>query len=350
MMPFGPPASQSLEQPQASVSSQMLPEAQLFERGQIVGRVGSEVILFSEIGLGIEEIRVQYKDRLPPEELDKQIEMLLKQRLKPHIETKLVYLDVKRNVPPDALKNLEKRVGDEFEKSQIQEMMKSTKTNSRQELEDKLRAWNTSLEQQKRSFVEQMLARQWLKQQVKVDEEVTYDQMLAYYREHLAEYEHPSKARWQQLMVRFSRIADKAEAYRVLAQMGNQVLSGKSFAEVAKAGSDGPTAQSGGLRDWTVQGTLVSHTLDNAVFTLQVGQLSPILEDEQGFHIVCVLERQDAQRTQFPDAQAEIRGKVREQRENGQQDAFLAKLWEKTPVSTVFDAAPGEVRVSARKR
>lgn len=334
--------------PQSPVAGQIPPEAELFERGQIVGRVGTEVILYGEIALGIPELRAQYQDRMSPEQLEKQIEMLLKSRLKPHLETKLVYLDAKRTIPPDSLKAFEKKVAEEFERSQVDQIMKSMKVNSRHELEEKLRSWNSSIEQQKRVFVQQMIAHEWTKQQVKVDEEVTYEQMLAYYRDHVSDYEQQARARWQQLQVRFSRVPDKAQAYRIIAEMGNEVLGGRDFAEVAKAGSDGPTARTGGQRDWTTAGSLVSEALDKALFTLPVGQLSPILEDEQGFHIVCVLERKAASRTPFDEVQPEIRKKVREQRKKGQEEIYLAKLWEKTPIWTAFDGAANEMRAAVR--
>jgi len=117
---------------------------------------------------------------------------------------------------------------------------------------------------------------------------------------------------------------------------------------VAKAGSDGATARSGGLRDWTPKGSLVSKVLDEAIFALPAGQLSPILEDEQGFHIVRVTEREDAYRTSFLEAQVQIKQKIRDLREKDQEQAFLAKLWEKTPVWTVFDGAPPEAQLSGR--
>ena len=142
-------------------------------------------------------------------------------------------------------------------------------------------------------------------------------------------------------MVRFARFPDKAEAYRAIAEMGNQVLGGKDFAEVARTGSHGSTAPNGGLRDWTTRGSLVSQVLDEAIFTLPPGALSPILEDEQGFHIVRVLEREEAHRIPFLEAQVEIRDKIRQQREAEQEQKYLARLWKNTPVWTVFDdAAP----------
>jgi len=175
-----------------------------------------------------------------------------------------------------------------------------------------------------------------------VDQEVTHEQMAACYREHPAEFDHAGRARWQQLTIHFSQSPDKAEAYRAIAELGNQVLGGKDFGEVAQAGSHGTAARNGGQREWTNQGSLASPALDQALFSLPVGQLSPILEDDQGFHIVRVLERQDAFRTPFHEAQVAIRKKIREEREKKQQETYLAKLREKTPVWTAFDGKPGE--------
>ena len=105
-------------------------------------------------------------------------------------------------------------------------------------------------------------------------------------------------------MVRIDKYPSKAEAYAALARMGTQVvLAGRPLAEVAKAQSDGLTAGNGGQRDWTTKGSLVAEELDRALFGLPIGQLSPILESNSGFHIIRVIERQDAMRTPFADAQ-----------------------------------------------
>ena len=46
-------------------------------------------------------------------------------------------------------------------------------------------------------------------------------------------------------------------AWNKLAAMGNEVFGGRSFAEVAREKSEGPTASSGGSYDWTTKGALV---------------------------------------------------------------------------------------------
>ena len=105
-------------------------------------------------------------------------------------------------------------------------------------------------------------------------------------------------------MVRIDKYRSKTDAYAAIACMGNQVLAGKPLAQVAKAQSDGPTADQGGLRDWTGKGSLVAQQLDLALFGLPVGQLSPILESESGYHIIRVVERRECRASRFPTSKS----------------------------------------------
>jgi parvulin-like peptidyl-prolyl isomerase len=134
----------------------------------------------------------------------------------------------------------------------------------------------------------------------------------------------------------------------MLATMGNEVLAQRPFADVAREKSDGPTARDGGIFDWTSQGSLASKRLDEAVFSLPVGQLSAIIEDEtslnmpdrQSLHIVRVLERIEAGQTPFLEAQVSIRQALLEERRKKASDEYLTKLRERTPVWTIFDDEP----------
>lgn len=337
------PSRDPPNQTQTAISPQIPPEAKPYEGGQVVARVGPEAILYSEVGSGMAEIRAANKDVVPADELEQQIKLLVQKRLQERIEAKLVYVDAKRTIPPEGLRNIEKRIGDEFDKTEVSNMMKRAKVESVRELQDKLQEMGTSLEQQKRLFLEQVIASQWLRQQKKSEAEIPIADVVAYYQEHSPEYEHRARARWEQLMLRFSRFPTKEEAYAAMADLGNQVFAGAPLAEVARAKSDGTTAREGGQRPWTTEGSLVSTVLDRAIFTLPVGQLSPILEDDQGFHIVRVLQREAAGRTSFEEAQGGIREKLRKNRTEREDAAYMAKLWEKTPVWTVFDGQPALV-------
>jgi hypothetical protein len=352
------PAYPDTSQANAATPPQNAAPATLCEDARILARVGSEVVLASEVkAYVVHEIfdinnGIHAKPPGEPSQLargafeilgskgpmsENHREVLLRAGLTLAVETKLIYLDAHRKIPADNFPNVEKQLEKAFEETELPELMAVNKFNSRREFDDELRRLGSSLEWQKKIFMERSLARQWMRGAVNFDEPITHEKMLAYYQEHLADYEHPSRAKWEQLMVRFSKYPNKAAAFDALAKMGNSVKDGAPFADVARHGSDGATASQGGVRDWTSQASLVSKALDRAIFALPVGELSPIIEDEQGFHIVRVTERKDAYRTPFLETQVKIEERIRNQRIKTQMSEFLARLKAETPTSTVFD-------------
>lgn len=306
---------------------------------QILATVWSDPILASDVMPYVNDVFAANKEQIPPEQHDKIRNMLMKQRITQLIETKTLVNDAKRTIPKDNIKNVEKKVFEAFEKHELPKMIKKTNSNSRGDLDAKLRSVGSSIDREKQSFFEKTLAQQWLIEKVKPEKagEITHKEMLEWYLAHVAEYESPPKARWQQLTVRTSKTVEKGEAWRRLAQMGNMVLDGMPFADVARQRSEGITAANGGLRDWTNKGSLVSKTLDQALFNLEVGKLSPIIEDEQGFHIIVVLERVDTTRVPFTQAQVEIKEKIKKERQQELVSKYLAELKKQTPVWTIFD-------------
>src|SRR5262249_26769978 len=155
----------------------------------------------------------------------------------------------------------------------------------------------------------------WLRQQVKSEDQVPLASVLGYYQEHVDDYKFAAQARWEELMVSFASFSDKQSAFAALADMGNQIMQGAPFADVAKARSQGPTAADGGAYDWTNQGSLSSKELDQAIFglNLPLNSLSQIIETKGGFHIIRVLERKPGGKKTFEDAQGEIKKKIKDE-------------------------------------
>ncbi|MEO7405269.1 MAG: peptidylprolyl isomerase, partial [Burkholderiales bacterium] len=191
---------------------------------------------------------------------------------------------------------------------------------------------------------ERIIAAEWIHSKVKVSEEVSPEEMYEYYQAHLKDYDYPTQARWEELAVRKARFKDPPEAYRAIALMGNEVwqngvqrpVKGSAFTEVAKSKSDGATAKNGGIYDWTTKGALQNKAIDQSLFTLQVGQMSPILDGGMTFHIVRVLERKEAGRKSYTDVQADIRERLKEQRFQVEIEKYLTKLRSEARIWTVY--------------
>ncbi|MGD0519468.1 MAG: peptidylprolyl isomerase, partial [Thermoguttaceae bacterium] len=369
-IPANQPAAQS---PAASASSQA--PVELFEGTTILGRVGSEAIFANEItgativwrngkksegGIvcviidGVDEILEQYKekykDKIPSSQLEIQRTMMIKERLVNRIESKVIYLDAKQSFPAEHFPEIEKQLDKFFESAALPALYKCCEVKSPRELDHKFRGRDISLDRVKKGFKEWALSQQWIAQQIKRDEEITYDQMVKYYREHLKEFEKPARAQWEELAVLFSKYRGKAEAYDAIARLGNQVLAGVPFAEAAKNGSQGVTAASGGAYGWTTKGSLKFAEIEQAIFGLPEKQLSPIIETEKGYHVIRVTERVETETTPFLTAQVEIKEKIMQERTTKQLQDYLARLENKIYIWTIYDGDRKDIRLSERMK
>lgn len=311
---------------------------QSLETAMVVARVGSEVVLESDLLTpAAQDWLAKVSPGLSPEQVRELKVQIYKQVLKPHVESLLVYVDACRTIPEDKLPEIEKKVSAAFDETQLPRMMKEAGAANSLEYEQMLRSRGQSLDRMRKMFFERALSQQWLQSKVEVDEEIPHAEMIARYENNLADYDYPAKARFEQMTVRITPEQPRESAWNKLAAMGNEVFRGAAFADVAKAKSEGPTAASGGSYDWTTKGSLVSKPLDDAVFSLPIGQLSAILEDANGLHIIRVVERADAGRIPFIEAQVDIRAELQEERRTRQMNDYLDRLRERTPVWTVFD-------------
>ncbi len=316
------------------------------EEAQILARVGTEVILKSDILAVLANEMVGKVEKFPEEYRRQATQQLLPMV----IENKLIYLDAKRAIPPEGLTQMDEQLSKHFTEEEISRLMKKANAKNRKELEEKFQAMGSSLENQKHLFKERALSQQWVAMNVKPNEPVEHDELLKYYYDHLEEYKNPTRARWQQLTVRFSRFPSKAEAYARIAELGNQIQGGVAFDEVAKNHSHGITAAKGGKRDWTSPGGLRSKEIDRNLFALPVGSLSPILTDESGFHIIKILERKEAHTTPLAEVQAEIKKQIQDKRFADRFDEYREKLKRETLVWTIFDDGSGNSAAKTAQR
>jgi parvulin-like peptidyl-prolyl isomerase len=338
---------QTLEQ-----ENQPLAKLQAVEGAEVFARVGPEVILAADvmptvdamIKAGLEQTKQQY----PKEVIEQQRKMLAQQFVYQLILQKMVYADCRRTLPEKALPKIDEQLRKNFEEKELPKMLKQLQANNRTELEQKLRAQGTSLERLRRASMERNMVGQWMHEKTRDEREINYLDLVDYYEKNHESFYVQAKSRWQQISITFAKHPAKAEAWRALAEIGRQLQQGASFEDLARKHSEGLTADKGGQRDWTTKGSLVSTTLDEAIFHLPVGALSQILEDRDGFHIVRVQERTEEGYTPFSQAQDAAREAIKKSRETEKRDEFLAELKKKYPVTTIFDEQPAAGEVSQR--
>jgi parvulin-like peptidyl-prolyl isomerase len=266
------------------------------------------------------------------------------QALAPPIDTKLLLIEARREIPKDNMAKIEEKVKEIYDTEQIPKLIDGKKIKSRAELIQIMKQAGTSIADQQRKFLESSLAAQYANKKFGDDKEISHERMLKYYQDHIQEYEIEPRARWEHVMVRYTNYPSKADAYAKIAGWGNEILNGVPLADIARKHSDDLSSEDGGQHDWTTEGSLASETIDKAIFSLPVGQLSQILEDERGFHIVRVLERQNRSRKPFGEMQAEIKKKIKAENEGAALKQYVEQLRKEVPIWTIFDDLPKEAK------
>lgn len=326
--------------------------AQPLDDCEVLARVNSEVILACEIAWEADFVLNQRLATLPPEqiaqipaeELTKVREQILEQMLMSRLDMALFYADFRSNAPQADLTAINKSLDASFLSQEFPMLMKRLEAKDVKDCEKKLVALGTSLAERREDYNRKMIARSWLTETVDFEKEVTHDQMLSYYRENEADYATPNRTRWEELMVSFAKYPNKREAYAAIAKIGNQAhqatlsqpATKPCFNVIAKSLSDGFTANKGGYHNWTTKGALATESVDEAIFTLPPGQMSTILEGPIGFHIVRVLEREEAGHTPFSEVQAKIKVKIKDDRFDKAIKVRVAELKQKAHVWTKF--------------
>jgi hypothetical protein len=352
----GVPAATFVAPSQASVAATeplgppIVPtDAQPITGSEIVARVEDQVILASDVLWQVHRLidnaEKQKNMKVPPEQRAQVERVYLEKMVTNLIDTKLLFADFRRTLPPENLAHVEKTLAEPFEANELPKLYETYGVKDRVQLNAALAVHGSSLKDVQRQYTEKMVAGEWLRQRMPKLKVVTHEEMVAYYQDHLKEYEYPGSIKWEELMVRFDRCnGNRDQAWQQLAGMGNEVwaivkitpgLRGPVFANVAKAKSHGFTAADGGIHE-TSPGSLMCEELNTALASLEPGRMSNPIESPQGFHIVRVLERKAPGRTPFTEAQAKIRELLEAEQKEVLVAQELVKLRKAARVWTIF--------------
>src|SRR4029079_12714569 len=148
---------------------------------------------------------------------------LLKNEVARLVDRKLLYNDFRRTVPAENLPRIEDNLREPFEERELPSLYKRLNVDNKRDLEKELTRLGSALADAQRAFNEQVIAGEWLRSKIKVNEDVSPDELIEYYRAHLADYDYPSHVRWEELVVRKGKFKDPAEAFAEIAKMGNEV-------------------------------------------------------------------------------------------------------------------------------
>jgi peptidyl-prolyl cis-trans isomerase C len=155
------------------------------------------------------------------------------------------------------------------------------------------------------------LAREFFRRQLAQAQEISDDELKAYYDAHLNEFKPPEEIKVRQILV-----GTEAEANKIL----EQIKGGQDFVELAKKKSIDPSApQEGGKleladgRDWLPRGTF-EKSFEFALFKIPKGQVDGPLKSQFGWHILKVEDKRQPDTRSFVEVRNGIKQRLQDER------------------------------------
>lgn len=128
----------------------------------------------------------------------------------------------------------------------------------------------------------------------------------------------PERVKVRHILLKTTGDAQKDAAIKTKSEdLLKKIKGGADFAALAKANSEDPgsAAKGGELGDWVTRGQTVPE-FEQVAFTLPLKQTSDLVKTQYGFHILQVLDRQQAHTRTFADVKAELATDWKNQRVN----------------------------------
>lgn len=365
-----PPETLKLKPGFATVDPRNVSE--LLQPTTIIAIVGGHHIIAGDL-LGDVNLSIppEAKIQLPPDEYENLQSNYLRMVLSGSLDTKLLHCDFLRQergkemyakIESQISTKFDEQVYDAFNKiiaadtpesrddlkridtaiRRIADLMIRENLSTMGEVDVALAKYGTSLTKERKRYAERLSAYFVLQglTKGKGPKEVTREQQLEYYQAHLPDFDRTPRCKWEKLSVKHSRFRDEDEAWNAIAEMGNRVYLGNvKLSTVAKKSSQTSDATDGGFHDWTGKDALRSEVINDAIFELPVGQLSDILRDDEGFHIVRVIEREDGGYQPFSDPKTQelIKKRLEDEQTTQLRVAHVAKLRREIAVWNIFD-------------
>lgn len=125
-----------------------------------------------------------------------------------------------------------------------------------------------------------------------------------YYQENLEKYQQEERTKLRMIFLRPLAGSNEASA-KLLNEIRNKILDGASFAEMASVYHDGSQRASGGDWGW-VERSVLREDLANIAFSLKAGEMSSVLEREEGCYLMLAEEQRKAEPRPLIDVRADI--------------------------------------------
>ena len=163
--------------------------------------------------------------------------------------------------------------------------------------------------------------------------EPTEDDIRKHFETHKGEYAKGERVLAQHILISpdGDTQVSKDEARAKIVTIRERVIGGKDFADEAAAHSMCPSGKEGGSLGWFSRGMMVPE-FDQAVFSMNVGEVSDIIETQFGYHIIYKTDHEAAGEADFDQVREQVRDFLRHARRGEAMAAYVEELKAKAEI------------------
>lgn len=290
-------------------SPKMVELGRLHDGGVVVAVVNGEAILEEEVRLAIAQNGGEGGGTA---ERRKQAVALL-------VDRELIVQDVmaKLSKNPQAQKFMDKLkelAGKDFERT-IKGIRERSKVGSDEEFQELLKSQGIPLELMRRQSERNFLAVNYMQQRVMpLAERISGADLRAYYDSHPEEFTVPDSLVWRHIFIASAAFKSRQEARGVAEALHGRVRAGEDFKALSKQYCHGDSALRDGEGLGRKRGEVKPPELEAILFKASAGELLPVMELRNGYHIAKVESREFAGLKPFDEkTQKQIRSRLREE-------------------------------------
>ncbi len=162
----------------------------------------------------------------------------------------------------------------------------------------------------------QLLVGKVIKQVLDKTASPSYEEIKIYFQKNKDKFRSPEMLRFRQIVCRSKKEAAKLR-YRIRA--------GEDMGELAKKYSTAPESEANGVVGWVARGDL-DETMENALFSMQIGKISPIIKTSFGYHLFEVMSCAPAGVKGLSEVMPEIESQLLRQKQGVFYQKWLEKL------------------------
>ncbi|MDP3980725.1 MAG: peptidylprolyl isomerase, partial [Chlamydiota bacterium] len=151
-----------------------------------------------------------------------------------------------------------------------------------------------------------------------------------YYKEHIQKYQEPEMVSACHILIKKSSDHDAAQAK--LTEVQKKLSEGVPCETVAKEYSEGPKASEGGDLGFFARGKMLPQ-IEEKAFQLNVGEISPVIESDIGYHIIQLKARKKERVKPLSEVYSEIQDIIQQGKIQEARTAWLKELRKKAYIA-----------------